>query len=143
MSGKRSSWYRLFDSIGTHGVPVIITDDIELPFEDTVDYSNFCIFINSSLALIPGYVIDRLRNVIEEEWTQLWNQLLARRAPLRVPASDSKERLREYGVEGHRPEAPCNQPRNQQTASVCAEATRVPVPQIAMISRKYRKKCEI
>lgn len=76
MAGDTPSSNRLFDSIVSHCVPVIISDDIELPFEDTLDYSNFCIFINSSLALKPGYVINMLRNVSEEEWTQLWNQLL-------------------------------------------------------------------
>lgn len=53
MAGDTPSSNRLFDSIVSHCVPVIISDDIELPFEDDLDYSQFCIFVRSFDALHP------------------------------------------------------------------------------------------
>lgn len=76
MAGDTPSSNRLFDSIVSHCVPVIISDDIELPFEDDLDYSQFCIFVNSSDALRPGFVINMLRNITSSQWTQLREQLL-------------------------------------------------------------------
>jgi hypothetical protein len=62
---------RLFDSIVSHCVPVIISDDIELLFEDDLDYSQFCIFVNSSDVLRLGFVINMLHNITTSQWTQL------------------------------------------------------------------------
>ncbi|XP_024388252.1 probable arabinosyltransferase ARAD1 [Physcomitrium patens] len=76
LAGDTPSSNRLFDSIASHCVPVIISDDLELPFEDDLNYSSFCIFINSTRALQPGYVINLLRNVSSEEWTLMWERLL-------------------------------------------------------------------
>ncbi|KAG0562452.1 hypothetical protein M758_9G145200 [Ceratodon purpureus] len=76
MAGDTPSSNRLFDSIVSHCVPVIISDEIELPFEDDLDYSQFCIFVNSSDALRPGFVIDMLRNVTSNQWTELWENLV-------------------------------------------------------------------
>lgn len=58
----------LFDFIVSYCVLVIISDDIELFFEDIFDYFNFCIFINFLLVFKFGYVINMFWNVSEEEW---------------------------------------------------------------------------
>ncbi|KAK6920878.1 LOW QUALITY PROTEIN: Exostosin, GT47 domain [Dillenia turbinata] len=45
IAGDTPSSNCLFDPIASHCIPVIISDEIELPFEDVLDYSEFCIFI--------------------------------------------------------------------------------------------------
>ncbi|KAG6521845.1 hypothetical protein ZIOFF_018978 [Zingiber officinale] len=66
---------RLFDAIASHCVPVIISDDIELPYEDVLDYSNFCIFVPTSNATGKGFLIDLLRSVSQQDWTRMWKRL--------------------------------------------------------------------
>lgn len=63
IAGDTPSSNRLFDAIATHCVPVIISDDIELPFEDVLDYSTFCIFIHASDAVKKDYVLNLLRGI--------------------------------------------------------------------------------
>ncbi|KAK4354203.1 hypothetical protein RND71_026397 [Anisodus tanguticus] len=58
----------LFDAIASHCVPVIISDDIELPFEDVLDYSKFCVFVHSSDAVRKGYLLNLLRGIKEDQW---------------------------------------------------------------------------
>ncbi|XWS51133.1 hypothetical protein CRYUN_Cryun12cG0150600 [Craigia yunnanensis] len=48
IAGDTPSSNRLFDAIVSHCVPVIISDEIELPFEDVTNYSEFCIFVRAS-----------------------------------------------------------------------------------------------
>ncbi|KAK6160226.1 hypothetical protein DH2020_003607 [Rehmannia glutinosa] len=64
-----------FDAIASHCVPVIISDEIELPFEDIIDYSEFCIFVRSSDALKENFLINFIRNIGKEEWTRMWERL--------------------------------------------------------------------
>lgn len=75
LAGDTPSSNRLFDAIVSHCVPVIISDEIELPFEDQVDYSQFCMFVTSADALQSGFLMGLLRSVKEEEWTQKWKLL--------------------------------------------------------------------
>jgi hypothetical protein len=75
LAGDTPSSNRLFDAIASHCVPVIISDEIELPYEDVLDYSRFCIFVRSADALKSGFVIDLLRGVGSEEWTRMWRRL--------------------------------------------------------------------
>lgn len=75
LAGDTPSSNRLFDSIASHCVPVIISDDIELPFEDDLDYTTFSIFVKSSDALRENFVINLLKDVSEEEWTRMWRKL--------------------------------------------------------------------
>lgn len=77
IAGDTPSSNRLFDSIASHCVPVIISDDIELPFEDELDYSEFCVFIKSEDALKEKYVINLLRSITRVQWTFLWKRLKA------------------------------------------------------------------
>ncbi|KAH6819298.1 exostosin family protein [Perilla frutescens var. frutescens] len=75
IAGDTPSSNRLFDAIASHCVPVIISDEIELPYEDVLDYSEFCIFISTSDALKNGFLLNLMRNISKEEWTRMWKRL--------------------------------------------------------------------
>lgn len=75
IAGDTPSSNRLFDAIVSHCVPVIISDEIELPFEDVLDYSKFCIFVRSSDAVKKGYLLNLLRRIKRDEWTRMWQKL--------------------------------------------------------------------
>lgn len=74
-AGDTPSSCRLFDAIVSHCVPVIVSDQIELPFEDEIDYSQFSVFFSFKEALQPGYMIDQLHKFPKEKWTEMWRQL--------------------------------------------------------------------
>ncbi|KAG0577318.1 hypothetical protein KC19_5G147800 [Ceratodon purpureus] len=75
LAGDTPSSNRLFDSIASHCVPVIISDDVEVPFEDELNYTKFCFFVKSSDALKKNFLINLLRGVSREEWTKMWRKL--------------------------------------------------------------------
>ncbi|CAO2829723.1 unnamed protein product [Amaranthus hypochondriacus] len=74
-AGDTPSSCRLFDAIVSHCVPVIISDQIELPFEDELDYSEFSLFFSTDEALKPGYLIKQLRQFPKDKWLTMWNKL--------------------------------------------------------------------
>lgn len=74
-AGDTPSSCRLFDAIVSHCVPVIISDHIELPFEDELDYSQFSIFFSTKEALEPGYMVKQLRKIPKERWVTMWKKL--------------------------------------------------------------------
>ncbi|CAL5412708.1 unnamed protein product [Camellia sinensis] len=65
-AGDTPSACRLFDAIVSLCVPVIISDYIELPFEDVIDYRKIAVFVDSTSAVKPGYLIKLLRRVSTE-----------------------------------------------------------------------------
>ncbi|KAM0977685.1 hypothetical protein ACFX13_014007 [Malus domestica] len=75
IAGDTPSSNRLFDAIASHCVPVIISDDIELPYEDVLDYSEFCIFIRTRDALKQNFLVNLTRNIGRDEWTRMWKKL--------------------------------------------------------------------
>ncbi|KAG2679261.1 hypothetical protein I3843_11G043900 [Carya illinoinensis] len=75
IAGDTPSSNRLFDAIASHCVPVIISDQIELPFEDVLDYSEFCLFVRGSDAVKKGYVLKLLRGIKQDKWTRMWEKL--------------------------------------------------------------------
>lgn len=75
IAGDTPSSNRLFDAIVSHCVPVIISDEIELPFEDVIDYSEFCIFVRASDAVKKGYLLNLLRGIKRGQWTKMWEKL--------------------------------------------------------------------
>ncbi|KAG8379188.1 hypothetical protein BUALT_Bualt07G0062300 [Buddleja alternifolia] len=75
IAGDTPSSNRLFDAIASHCVPVIISDEIELPYEDVLDYSEFCVFVHAADALKKGYLLNLLRGVSREKWTKMWETL--------------------------------------------------------------------
>ena len=74
-AGDTPSSCRLFDAIVSHCVPVIISDKIELPFEDEIDYSEFSVFISVNEALDPGFILSNLRQFPKEKWLKMWERL--------------------------------------------------------------------
>lgn len=74
-AGDTPSSCRLFDAIVSHCVPVIVSDHIELPFEDELDYSKFSIFFSINEALQQDYMVSELRKVSKERWLEMWRQL--------------------------------------------------------------------
>ncbi|URE34305.1 exostosin family [Musa troglodytarum] len=74
-AGDTPSSCRLFDAIVSHCVPVIVSDRIELPFEDEIDYSEFSLFFSVEEALRPGYMVGQLRQTQKERWTLMWRRL--------------------------------------------------------------------
>lgn len=75
IAGDTPSSNRLFDAIASHCVPVIISDEIELPYEDILDYSEFCIFIKASNAVKKGLLLKLLRGIDRDQWTKMWERL--------------------------------------------------------------------
>ncbi|XVE90255.1 hypothetical protein DITRI_Ditri20bG0064300 [Diplodiscus trichospermus] len=75
IAGDTPSSNRLFDAIASHCVPVIISDEIELPYEDVLDYSEFCIFVRTSDAVKEKFLINLIRSIKKEEWTRMWMKL--------------------------------------------------------------------
>ncbi|KAK4489860.1 hypothetical protein RD792_000505, partial [Penstemon davidsonii] len=75
IAGDTPSSNRLFDAIASHCVPVIISDEIELPYEDVLDYSEFCVFISANDSLKKNYLLNFLRGINQEKWTKMWERL--------------------------------------------------------------------
>ncbi|XP_059633542.1 probable arabinosyltransferase ARAD1 [Cornus florida] len=74
-AGDTPSSCRLFDAIVSHCVPVIVSDQIELPYEDEIDYNQFAIFFSVKEALVPGYMVTQLRQISKERWLEMWRRL--------------------------------------------------------------------
>ncbi|XP_060192241.1 probable arabinosyltransferase ARAD1 isoform X1 [Lycium barbarum] len=62
-AGDTPSACRLFDAIVSLCVPVIISDYIELPFEDVIDYRKIAVFVDTNTAVKPGFLVKKLRKV--------------------------------------------------------------------------------
>ncbi|XP_008371893.2 probable arabinosyltransferase ARAD1 [Malus domestica] len=74
-AGDTPSACRLFDSIVSLCVPVIISDSIELPFEDVIDYRKIAIFVESNAALKPGFLVSMLRGIPTERILEYQTEL--------------------------------------------------------------------
>lgn len=61
-AGDTPTSCRLFDAIQSLCIPVIVSDNIELPFEGMVDYSEFSVFVAVSDALQPKWLVNHLRS---------------------------------------------------------------------------------
>ncbi|XP_078437711.1 putative arabinosyltransferase ARAD1 [Wolffia australiana] len=77
VAGDTPSSNRLFDAIASGCVPVVISDDIELPFEDVLDYSEFCVFVQAADAVKKSFLVGLLRGISAQHWTRMWARLKA------------------------------------------------------------------
>nr|GEW82227.1 probable arabinosyltransferase ARAD1 [Tanacetum cinerariifolium] len=62
-AGDTPSACRLFDAIVSLCFHVIISDCIELPFEDVIDYGKIVVFVDTDSAVKPGYLSKLLKKV--------------------------------------------------------------------------------
>ncbi|KAJ0017270.1 hypothetical protein Pint_12258 [Pistacia integerrima] len=74
-AGDTPSACRLFDSIVSLCIPVIVSDSIELPFEDVIDYRKMAIFVETNAALKPGYLVSILKAVTTEKILEYQKEL--------------------------------------------------------------------
>lgn len=74
-AGDTPSACRLFDAIVSLCVPVIVSDYIELPFENVIDYRKISIFVDTASAVQPGYLISMLRKISTEKILQYQQEL--------------------------------------------------------------------
>ncbi|XP_010671116.2 probable arabinosyltransferase ARAD1 [Beta vulgaris subsp. vulgaris] len=60
-AGDTPSSARLFDAIVSGCIPVIVSDELELPFEGFIDYRKMAVFVSSSDALRSGWLLTHLK----------------------------------------------------------------------------------
>ena len=77
-AGDTPSACRLFDAIVSLCVPVIVSDNIELPFEDTIDYRKIAIFAETSAAIKPGNLVKMLRAITPDRILEYQKELKER-----------------------------------------------------------------
>lgn len=65
-AGDTPTSCRLFDAVISLCIPVIVSDNIELPFEGMVDYTDFSVFVSVSNALRPGWLVGHLKGFSKE-----------------------------------------------------------------------------
>ncbi|EPS66093.1 exostosin family protein-like protein [Genlisea aurea] len=66
-AGDTPSSARLFDAIVSGCIPVIVSDELELPFEGILDYRKIALFVSSSDAMQPGWLVSYLRGISATE----------------------------------------------------------------------------
>ncbi|KAF3679580.1 putative 1-phosphatidylinositol-3-phosphate 5-kinase FAB1D-like [Capsicum annuum] len=66
-AGDTPTSCRLFDAVQSLCIPVIVSDNIELPFEGMVDYSEFSVFVAVSDALQPSLLVNHLRSYSNDQ----------------------------------------------------------------------------
>ncbi|GJP38294.1 hypothetical protein CLOM_g22752 [Closterium sp. NIES-68] len=101
--GDTSSSCRLFDAVLSGCIPVVISDALDPPFEDAIDYTAFSILIPAALAVRPGYILGVLHGRTEAAWRQQWEALREVRpggSPLPLLLARTKRRCGGHGVAG-------------------------------------------
>ncbi|KAJ7969720.1 Exostosin family protein [Quillaja saponaria] len=66
-AGDTPTSCRLFDAIQSLCIPVIVSDNIELPFEGMVDYSDFSVFVAAADSLRSSWLVHHLKNYSKEQ----------------------------------------------------------------------------
>ncbi|KAK8949882.1 putative beta-1,4-xylosyltransferase IRX10L [Platanthera guangdongensis] len=62
-AGDTPSSARLFDAIVSGCIPVIVSDELELPFEGLLDYRKIALFASSMDAVQPGWLVKFLKDI--------------------------------------------------------------------------------
>ncbi|KAK1280655.1 putative glucuronosyltransferase [Acorus gramineus] len=65
-AGDTPTSCRLFDAVFSLCIPIIVSDQIELPFEGMIDYSGFSVFVPVNDALRPNWLMGHLRSFSKE-----------------------------------------------------------------------------
>ncbi|KAG6506038.1 probable arabinosyltransferase ARAD1 [Zingiber officinale] len=74
-AGDTPSSARLFDAIVSGCIPVIVSDELELPFEGILDYRKIALFVSSNDAVQPGWLVNFLMNVDSKQIIEMQNNL--------------------------------------------------------------------
>ncbi|XP_071713465.1 probable arabinosyltransferase ARAD1 [Rutidosis leptorrhynchoides] len=74
-AGDTPSSARLFDAIVSGCIPVIVSDELELPFEGILDYRKISIFVSSSDAVQPGWLFSYLRSIKPSQIKEMQDNL--------------------------------------------------------------------
>ncbi|XP_056858930.1 probable arabinosyltransferase ARAD1 isoform X2 [Raphanus sativus] len=74
-AGDTPSSARLFDAIVSGCIPVIVSDELELPFEGILDYKKVAVIVSSSDAIQPGWLINHLRSLTPSRVKKFQNSL--------------------------------------------------------------------
>lgn len=74
-AGDTASSCRLFDAILSHCIPVVVSDSLELPFEEELDYTKFALFVPQRLAVRPGFLVRILEETSMERGSSMWQRL--------------------------------------------------------------------
>uniref|UniRef100_A0A0E0FUR9 Exostosin GT47 domain-containing protein n=1 Tax=Oryza nivara TaxID=4536 RepID=A0A0E0FUR9_ORYNI len=75
-AGDTPSSARLFDAIVSGCIPVIVSDELELPFEGILDYRKIALFVSSNDAVQPGWLVKYLRSIDAKRIRQMQSNLL-------------------------------------------------------------------
>lgn len=70
-AGDTPTSCRLFDAIASLCIPVIVSDNIELPFEGMIDYTEFSVFVSVSDALQPKLLMNHLKGTSAVQRTKM------------------------------------------------------------------------
>ncbi|XP_058769954.1 probable arabinosyltransferase ARAD2 [Vicia villosa] len=82
-AGDTPTSCRLFDAIQSLCIPVIVSDNIELPFEGMVDYTEFSVFVAVGDALKPSWLVKHLQSFSKQQ-KDMFRQNMARAQPMFV-----------------------------------------------------------
>eukprot|EP00252_Welwitschia_mirabilis_P006014 TRINITY_DN16670_c0_g1_i1.p1 TRINITY_DN16670_c0_g1~~TRINITY_DN16670_c0_g1_i1.p1 ORF type:complete len:501 (-),score=63.33 TRINITY_DN16670_c0_g1_i1:74-1576(-) len=74
-AGDTPSSARLFDSIVSGCIPVIVSDELELPFEGLLDYRKIALFVSSEDAIQPGWLVGHLRSISQKQIAEMRSNL--------------------------------------------------------------------
>ncbi|CAI6002578.1 unnamed protein product [Closterium sp. NIES-64] len=127
--GDTSSSCRLFDAVLSGCIPVIISDALDPPFEDAIDYTAFSLLLPAALAVRPGYILGVLHAQTEAVWRQQWEAMRkdphhllfslppgGKRCSVAAWRRGRGKRSRSHGMSApHHPAVPCAASPNQPT----------------------------
>ncbi|XP_042461092.1 probable arabinosyltransferase ARAD1 isoform X2 [Zingiber officinale] len=74
-AGDTPSSARLFDAIVSGCIPVIVSAELELPFEGILDYRKIALFVSSNDAVQPGWLINFLKNMDSKQIREMQTNL--------------------------------------------------------------------
>ncbi|MCO5558257.1 hypothetical protein L7F22_011836 [Adiantum nelumboides] len=75
-AGDTPSSARLFDAIVSGCIPIVVSDELELPFEGLLNYRKIVIFVASSQAVQPGWLTNHLRSISSKQVSRMQSQLV-------------------------------------------------------------------
>ncbi|KAJ6804787.1 putative arabinosyltransferase ARAD1 [Iris pallida] len=75
-AGDTPSSARLFDAIVSGCIPVIVSDELELPFEGILDYRKIALFVSSSDAVQPGWLVNFLKGISSDQIKEMQANLV-------------------------------------------------------------------